>query len=209
MEAPMEAMLRSSGRLRKRFVPALYLDPFFFARYVEAAVPEPPAGGPPAAPAADRDSYALIVHRVRAGGPPHAVASALTVLRWMQEVAPRYRAADEAGRTVSTREESEFAGMRFQSWLNRYLGDALGGLLQVDLQGFSLTAESVWEEVPALAIVDADCRCALHALAARHFGCTLLATTQPEMVRICELLHASGGPRALLGPQAVLAALAG
>ena len=47
----------------------------------------------------------------------------------------------------------------------------------------------------------------LHALAARHLGCSYLATALPEMARICEVLRATGGPRPLLGPQAVLAAL--
>ena len=80
--------------------------------------------------------------------------------------------------------------------------------MQVDLQGFALTVDAVWEEAPAPALRDGPQRCTLHALAARHLGCTHLATLRPEMVRIADLLRASGGPQPLLGPRAVLAALA-
>jgi hypothetical protein len=33
----MESVLKSTGRLRKRFLPAIYFDPSFFARYALAA----------------------------------------------------------------------------------------------------------------------------------------------------------------------------
>jgi hypothetical protein len=97
--------------------------------------------------------------------------------------------------------------MRFQSWLNRLLGDSLSGLLQVDVAGFVLPVEAVWEEGAALALADSAERCATHALAARHLGCTWLATTLPEMERIAELLQGGGGPKPLRGPAAVLAVL--
>ena len=213
METLLEATLKSSGRLRKRFLPALYLDPSFFAHYVAAAV----AVDQPAAPAAaERETlapaevaaYAEVTRRVRAGALGITpVLSALTLLRWMQETASRFRAEDPAARQASSREEVDFAGLRYQSWLNRLLGDGLAGLMQVPLQGFGLTVEAAWDDVPAPALLDGPERSTLHALAARHLGCTHLATTSSDMARICELLRAGGGPQPLLGPQAVLDAL--
>jgi hypothetical protein len=210
----MEARIQSSGRLRRRYLPALYLDPSFFGCYVAAAIAVerphsllaeelPTLAGDLVGP------FAELVGRLRpgtAGMTP--VVSALTLLRWMQETAPLYIRADPGDGTFGSREESDFAGLRFQSWLNRLLGDALEGVMQVDLRGFVLTLDTVWEEAPAAALRDGPERCTLHALAARHLGCTHLATMRPEMVRIAELLRAGGGPQPLLGPRAVLAALA-
>jgi len=59
--------------------------------------------------------------------------------------------------------------------------------------------------LPALALLAGSSGCTLDALAARHLGCTHLATLRPEMARVCELLQADGGPQPLLGPTAVLA----
>jgi hypothetical protein len=131
------------------------------------------------------------------------VLGPLTLLRWMQTVAPLFRAEETGSAAHPTREEADFAGLRFQSWLNRLLGGALEGLVQVDLLGFELRREALWEEAAAALLLDGE-ECTLHALAARHLGCTSVATLRPEMARVCELIE--GGARALLGATAVLAA---
>ena len=215
MEPLTGSMLKSTGRLRKRYLPAVYLDPSFFARYALAAM----AGGPaPAAAVASRAAERLpplaagedaalaeIARRVATGSTAATpLVSSLTLLRFLQELAIVYRAEDPQTRQTATREETDFEGMRFQSWLNRLLGDNLRGLIQVDLAAFALPLDAVWEEGASLVLVDTPERCTLHALAARHLGCTWLATVLPEMVRIGEVLAASGGPRPLNGARAVL-----
>src|SRR5689334_1173994 len=114
-------------------MPAVYFDPSFFARYALAAIaaqqPDHPhlavATSPGSAIAAEEAAaFAEVAERVRAGtlgGTP--VLSSLTLLRWMQDIAPVYRSEDPETRHSDTREESDFEGMRFQSWLNRLLGD--------------------------------------------------------------------------------------
>ena len=206
----MESRIQSSGKLRSRHLPALYLDPSFFGRYLAAGRHARPGEvHTPADGAGDEAALAEIARRVRAGTLGFTpVLSALTLLRWMQEVTPRYAAEEREARHTGGLEDPDFRGLRYQGWLNGLLGDALDGILQVDLQGFGLTVEAAWDEVPGLALVDGAERCTLHALASRHLGCTHLATLAPEMGRVCELLRPSGGPQPLLGPHAVLAAAA-
>jgi hypothetical protein len=213
MEPAMGSVLRSTGDLRKRYLPAVYLDPSFFARYSVAAIAaSQPAAAALAArvaarlpPLADEEetAFATLAERLAAGGfPLTAVLAPFTLLRWMQTVAPLFREEEPGWRQAASREESDFAGLRFQSWLNRLLGDALAGLVQVDLVAFELRRDAVWEETTAAALQDSDERCTLHALAARHLGATWVATLRPEMARILELL--AGAPRPLLGARAVL-----
>jgi len=191
----METRIQSSGKLRTRHLPALYLDPSFFGAFV-AAAPE------------DATGYAEIAHRSRAGTLGLTlVVSSLTLLRWMQESATTYRAEHRDEHHAGALEDSDFEGLRFQGWLRHRLGEALDGVLQVDLHAFELGLDAAWEELPALALLDGAAHGTLDALAARHLGCTHLATLRPEMVHVCELLRASGGPQPLLGPAAVLAAL--
>jgi hypothetical protein len=208
----METRIQSSGKLRTRHLPALYLDPSFFRRYVAAAVAarsaETGLASPwRAVPPDEATAYAEIVRRLREGTLGLTlVVSSLTLLRWMQDAVPAYAAEDrDAHHGIH---DSDFEGLRYQGWLHGQLGDALDGVLQVDLQGFALTIDAAWEELPALALLDGAERCALDALAARHLGCTHLATVLPEMARICELLGTAGGPQPLLGPAAVVAATA-
>lgn len=218
MEPLTGSLLKSTGRLRKRYLPAVYFDPSFFLRYALAVI----AGGPAASAAvarraADRlaplepgeaAAFLEVARRVAAGGAGATpLVSSLTLLRFLQELALVYRSEDPLARQTANREETDFEGMRFQSWLNRLLGDSLAGLLQVDVAGFALPIDAVWEEAASLALVDTPERCTVHALAARHLGCTWLATALPEMVRIGELLAAGGGPRPLHGARAVLAVL--
>jgi hypothetical protein len=206
----MESRIQSTGQLRKRYLPAVYLDPSFFCGYVAAAVAaERPhstlTAGLPQLPVDEASAFTELVSRVRGETlGMTVVVSALTMLRWMQETAPLYLRVEHSEGMVGNREQSDFAALAYQSWLNRLLGDALEGVMQVDLQGMALRVEEVWEEVPGPALVDGPEHCTLHALAARHVSCTYVATTRPEMVRVCELLRASGGPRPLLGPRAVL-----
>jgi len=223
MQPPlMETCIQSSGRLRTRHLPALYLDPSFFAAYVAAAAasrpPDPairttgtPGALPLVLPAVDSAGYAEIARRARDGTLGLTlVASSLTLLRWMQDMAAVYRAEHRDEHHAGALEDSDFEGLRFQGWLTHELGDALDGVLQVDLHTFDLAVDAAWEELPALALLDGGERCTLDALAARHLGCTHLATLLPQMVRVCELLRAAGGrgdPQPLLGPAAVLAAL--
>ena len=218
MEPLTGSMLKSTGRLRKRYLPAVYLDPSFFVRYALAVIGE---GTSPAADVARRAAARLpppdpgedaalveLAHRFGTGGTAMtAVVSSLTLLRLLQELSLVYRSEDPQARQTANREETDFEGMRFQSWLNRLLGDSLTGLVQVDLAGFSLPLDAVWEEAASLVLVDTAERCTLHALAARHLGCTWLATVLPEMERIGEVLAAGGGPRPLRGARAVLAVL--
>ncbi len=211
MQPPlMETRIQSSGKLRTRHLPALYLDPSFFARQVAAAVAarsaETGVATPlPAVPREEAAAYAEIARRLREGTLGLTpVVSSLTLLRWMQDAVPAYAAEDRDAHHGL--HDSDFEGLRYQGWLHAQLGDALDGLLQVDLQGFALAVEAVWDELPALALLDGADRCALDALTARHLGCTHLATALPEMVRVCELLRGAGGPQPLLGPAAVLAA---
>jgi hypothetical protein len=213
MQTPlMESRIQSSGKLRSRYLPALYLDPSFFARYVSAAgAAEAPSESSESASAAEETprvaAFAEIARRTRDGSfGLTPVVSSITLLRWMQEMAPGYRAADREGRHSGGLEDPDFSGLRYQGWLRTHLGGALDGVLQVDLQGFALTVEAAWEEVPGLALADGSGLCALHALAARHLGCTHLATLLPEMERVCALLRAAGGPEPLLGARAVLEA---
>lgn len=218
MEPLMESVLKSTGRLRKRYLPAVYLDPSFFARYSVTAIAatQPSAAALaarvtarlPLLAAGEEEAFAALVPRVLAGSlGVTVVLGPLTVLRWMQTVAPLFR-EEEPGAQGGTREESDFAGLRFQSWINRRLGDSLQGLTQPDLVGFELRRDAVWEETAAAALLDSEDRCTLHALAARHLGCTWVATLRPEMVRICEVLAPGSGARPLLGARAVLAAAA-
>jgi hypothetical protein len=206
----METRIQSSGKLRSRHLPALYLDPSFFVRYVAAVVTARSAetGLAPPLPRVTREEaagYAEIVRRARDGTLGLTpVVSSLTLLRWMQDAVPLYAAEDrDAHHGIH---DFDFEGLRYQGWLHAQLGDALDGVLQVDLQGFALAVDAVWDELPAIALLDGAERCALDALAARHLGCTHLATALPEMVRVCELLRSTGGPQPLLGPAAVVAA---
>jgi hypothetical protein len=219
VEPLMASMLKSTGRLRKRLLPAVYFDPSFFSRYALAAfAAESPAAAAVAARAAERlpplqdgeeAAFRELARLVAGGGlGVTPLVSSLTLLRFMQELALVYRQEDPESRKTANREETDFEGMRFQSWLNRLLGDSLDGLAQVDLTGFALPVDAVWEEGTTLVLVDSAERCSIHALAARHLGCTWLATVLPEMVRVGEVLQASGGPRPLRGPQAVLTVLA-
>jgi len=195
MQPLMETRIQSSGKLRTRHLPALYLDPSFFGAYVAGA-------------GEDAAGYAEIAHRSRAGTLGLTlVVSSLTKLRWMQESAAVYRAEHRDEHHAGALEDSDFEGLRFQGWLRHRLGEALDGVLQVDLHAFELSLDAAWEELPALALLDGAAHGTLDALAARHLGCTHLATLRPEMVHVCELLRASGGPQPLLGPAAVLAAL--
>lgn len=198
MQPPlMETRIQSSGRLRTRHLPALYLDASFFAAFAAAAA---------AGDAGDAD-YAEIVRRWREGMLGLTlVVSSLTLLRWMQESAALYRAEHRDEHHAGALEDSDFEGLRFQGWLQHRLGDTLDGVLQVDLHAFDLAVDDTWEELPAVALLDGAARCTLDALAARHLGCTHLATLQPEMLRVCEQLRSAGGPQPLLGPAAVLAA---
>jgi hypothetical protein len=190
----METRIQSSGKLRTRHLPALYLDPSFFGAFAAAA-------------AEDDTGYAEIARRQREGTLGLTlVVSSLTLLRWMQESAAVYRAEHRDEHHAGALEDSDFEGLRFQGWLRHRLGDALDGVLQVDLHAFELGLDAAWEELPALALLDGAAGCTLDALAARHLGCTHLATLRPEMAHVCEQLRASGGPQALLGPAAVLAA---
>jgi hypothetical protein len=195
MQPPfMETRIQSSGRLRSRHLPALYLDPSFFAAYVAGA-------------ADDSAGHAEIARRQREGTLGLTlVASSLTLLRWMQESAAVYRAEHRDEHHAGALDDSDFQGLRFQGWLQHRLGSVLDGVLQVDLHAFELGLDAAWEELPALALLDGAAGCTLDALAARHLGCTHLATLRPEMVEVCELLRAGGGPQPLLGPAAVLAA---
>ena len=208
----METRIQSSGKLRTRHLPALYLDPSFFASYVAAAVAARSAEAGLASPframpPGEATAYAEIACRLREGTLGLTpVVSSLTLLRWMQDAVPAYAAEDrDAHHGIH---DSDFEGLRYQGWLHGQLGDALDGVLQVDLQGLALTIDAAWEELPALALLDGAERCALDALAARHLGCTHLATVVPEMVRVCDLLRPTGGPQPLLGPAAVVAAAA-
>src|SRR6185436_19380234 len=190
----METRIQSTGKLRTRHLPALYLDPSFFAAFVAAA-------------ADDGAGYAEIARRQRQGSLGLTlVVSSLALLRWMQESAATYRAEHRDEHHAGALEDSDFEGLRFQGWLQHRLGGALDGVLQVDLHAFELGLDAAWEELPALALLDGAAGCTLDALAARHLGCTHLATLRPEMVAVCDLLRASGGPHPLLGPAAVLAA---
>lgn len=192
----METRVQSSGRLRTRHLPALYLDPSFFAAFAAAAAGE----------ARDAD-HAEIARRWREGTLGLTlVVSSLTLLRWMQDSAALYRAEHRDEHHAGALDDSDFEGLRFQGWLQHRLGDTLDGVLQVDLHAFDLAVDDAWEELPAVALLDGAARCTLDALAARHLGCTHLATLQPEMLRVCEQLRAAGGPQPLLGPAAVLAA---
>ena len=212
MQSPlMETRIQSTGKLRTRHLPALYLDPSFFARYAAAAAgaarPQL-ASAPPSLPADEEAAAFAELHgRMRAGTLGlTAVVSSLTLLRWMQETSPAYHATHESLDDTQSLVDDDFEGLRYQGWLRHLLGEALAEVLQVDLHGFTLTVDAAWDEVPALALLDGDGLCTVHALAARHLGCTHLATLRPEMARICELLQATGGPQPLLGPAAVLAA---
>ena len=214
MQPMMETRIQSTGKLRSRHLPALYLDPSFFASYVAAAAaagasrPELAAALPPP-PADEAAAFAELDRRLRDGTLGlTAVASSLTLLRWMQDTAPAYHATHQDLDDTASLVDDDFEGIRYQGWLQHLLGDALAAVLQVDLHGFGLTVDTAWDEVPALALLDGDGLCTLHALAARHLGCTHLATLRPEMARLCELLQATGGPLPLLGPAAVLAAAA-
>jgi hypothetical protein len=190
----MDTRIQSTGKLRSRHLPALYLDPSFFAAYV-------------ALPPEDGTAYAEIARRAREGALGLTlVVSSLTLLRWMQASAAIYRAEHRDEHHAGALEDSDFEGLRFQGWLQHLLGDALDGVLQVDLRAFDLGLDAAWEEWPALALLDGAAGSTLDALAARHLGCTHLATLRPEMARICELLRSTGGPQPLLGPAAVLAA---
>jgi hypothetical protein len=208
----METRIQSTGKLRSRHLPALYLDPSFFGRYVGAAAalaaPRPElAAAIPSLAAAEAAAFAELGRRLRAGTLGlSAVVSSLTLLRWMQETAPAYHASDREAQHAGGLADSDFEGLRYEGWLQHLLGDALAGILQVDLHAFALTVDAAWEEVPALALLDNHELWTLHALAARHLGCTHLATLRPGMARVCEQLHAAGGPQPLLGPAAVLAA---
>jgi len=208
----METRIQSSGKLRTRHLPALYLDPSFFAAYVAAsAVSRPPdkglAASQPARPAEEAAGYAEIARRQRAGTLGLTlVTSSLTLLRWMQDMAAVYRAEHRDEHHAGALDDSDFEGLRFQGWLQHLLGDALDGVLQVDLHTFDLGVDATWDQLPAVALLDGAARCTLDALAAHHLGCTHLATLQPEMVRVCGQLRAAGGPQPLLGPAAVLAA---
>lgn len=210
MQPLMETRIQSTGKLRTRHLPALYLEPSFFARFVAAAAgtsrPEL-ASAPPSLPAEEAAAFAELHNRIREGTLGlTAVVSSLTLLRWMQDTAPAYHATHADLDDTASLVDDDFEGIRYQGWLQHLLGDALANVLQVDLQGFGLTVDTAWDEAPALALLDGDGLCTLHALAARHFGCTHLATLRPEMARLCELLQASGGPQPLLGATAVLAA---
>lgn len=212
MQPLMETRIQSTGKLRTRHLPALYLDPSFFTRYVAATAgggaPRPElASALPSLAAEEAAAFAELDRRLRDGilGLT-AVVSSLTLLRWMQDTAPAYHATHADLDDTASLVDDDFEGIRYQGWLQHLLGDALATVLQVDLQGFSLTVDAAWDEVPALALLDGDGLCTLHALAARHLGCTHLATLRPEMARLCELLQATGGPQPLLGAAAVLAA---
>jgi hypothetical protein len=220
MQPPlMETRIQSSGKLRTRHLPAVYLDPSFFAARVAAAAasrpPDPELATPGVTravpPAAEVAGLAEIARRQRDGTLGLTlVASSLTLLRWMQDMAAVYRAERRDEHHAGALDDSDFEGLRFQGWLTHRLGDTLDGVLQVDLHGFDLGLDAAWEELPALALFDGGERCTLDALAARHLGCTHLATLLPEMARVCELLRAAGGrggPQPLLGPAAVLAAM--
>ena len=212
MQPLMETRIQSTGKLRTRHLPALYLDPSFFARYVAAvattSAPRPElASVLPSLLADEATAFAALSRRLREGTLGlTAVVSSLTLLRWMQDTAPAYHATHEDLDDTASLVDDDFEGIRYQGWLQHLLGDLLATVLQVDLQGFTLTVDAAWDEVPALALLDGDGLCTLHALAARHLGCTHLATMRPEMARLCELLQATGGPQPLLGPAAVLAA---
>ncbi|HXT50061.1 MAG TPA: hypothetical protein VN811_03410 [Thermoanaerobaculia bacterium] len=214
MQPPlMETCIQSSGRLRTRHLPALYLDPSFFAAYVAAAAarrpPEAGLGSSLPTPSADEAShFAELARRQREGTLGLTlVASSLTLLRWIQDMAAVYHAEHRDEHHAGALEDSDFEGLRFQGWLQHLLGDALDGVLQVDLHAFDLAIDVAWDQLPALALLDGAARCTLDALAARHLGCTHLATLLPEMLRVCEQLRATGGPQPLLGPAAVLAAM--
>ena len=195
MQPLMETRIQSTGKLRTRHLPALYLDPSFFAAFV-------------AATAEDGAGYAEIARRQREGTLGLTlVVSSLTLLRWMQESAAVYRAEHRDEHHAGALEDSDFEGLRFQGWLRHRLGEALDGVLQVDLHAFELGLDAAWEELPALALLDGAAHGTLDALAARHLGCTHLATLRPEMMNVCELMRTTGGPQPLLGPAAVLAAL--
>jgi hypothetical protein len=213
MQPPlMETRIQSSGKLRTRHLPALYLDPSFFAAYVAAAAASrPPDSGlavsQPAPPAEEAAAYAEIASRQREGTLGLTlVTSSLTLLRWMQNMAAFYRGEHRDEHHAGALEDADFEGLRFQGWLQHLLGDTLDGVLQVDLHAFDLAVDATWDQVPALALLDGAARSTLDALAARHLGCMHLATLSPETVRVCEQLRADGGPQPLLGPAAVLAA---
>jgi hypothetical protein len=206
----METRIQSTGKLRSRHLPALYLDPSFFARYVAAAATGSPrpelAATAPSLAAEEIAVFAELDRRLRDGTfGLTAVVSSLTLLRWMQDTARAYHATHEDLDDTASLVDDDFEGIRYQGWLQHLLGDRLDAVLQVDLHGFALTVDAAWDEVPALALLDGDGLCTLHALAARHLGCTHLATLRPEMARICELLQPSGGPQPLLGVTAVRA----
>jgi hypothetical protein len=209
----MESRIKSSGRLRSRHLPAVYLDPSFFAAYVAAAMRERAAeqAVPSTLPASISESqlaaFDELRRRTQAGSLGLTlVLTGLTLTRWMQDMAPHYLSRDVASRHAGALEDADFEGLRFQGWLSGLLGDALEGLLQVDLSGFALTLETAWEVVPGLALLDGSSRSTVHALAARHLGCTHLATLADEMARICEVLRPGEGPSPLLGAKAVLRA---
>src|SRR5262249_55390492 len=112
----MESRIKSVGRLRKRYLPAFYLDPSFLAGFVAAAigVDRPPsvlAGGLPSLAADEASATVELVRRVRGGDLGLTpVVSALTLLTWMQEVTPLYREAEPGDAAPANREESEFGG---------------------------------------------------------------------------------------------------
>src|SRR5688572_16572500 len=166
----METRIQSSGKLRTRHLPAVYLDPSFFARYVAAVASQSlSAAYSSLVSVADCIAYAEIARRLPDGTLGLTpVVSSLTLLRWMQDTVPAYAAEDRDAHHGL--HDTDFEGLRYQGWLHGQLGDALDDILQVDLQGFALAVDAVWEELPALALLDGAERCALDALAARHLG---------------------------------------
>ena len=215
MQPPlMETLIQSTGKLRSRHQPALYLDPSFFTGYVAATAVA--AGGQradlaatlPPVYAGDATAFVAIAARIREGTLGFTpVVSSLTLLRWMQQQVPAFHAGNRDARYhFADMADGDLEDLRYQGWLQQLAADALAGVLQVDLHGFSLTVEEAWEEVPALALIDGAERSLLHALAARHLGCTHLATMETSMGRICQLLQGSGAPEPLIGPERVLVA---
>jgi hypothetical protein len=198
-----DSRLESSGRLRRRHLPAVYAEPGFLARYWEACRPDDPgADGRPegepeghrAAPAgldpAEQAAFAALHRRVAAGALPiNVVVSSLALLGLLEQLLEGYRERVAAREAQITTEEAHFHAMRFQSTCHRLLGDRLKGMLQVDLQGFSLASEEVWEQLPAALLLQGRRGSLLHVLAARHLGCTHLATLDGGTARACALLE--------------------
>src|SRR5688572_9526238 len=121
MEPLMASMLKSTGRLRKRVLPAVYFDPSFFSRYALAAfAAESDAAAAVAARAAERlppleegeaAAFLEIARRVAAGGlAATPLVTSLTLLRFMQELALVYRQEDPESRKTGNREETDFEG---------------------------------------------------------------------------------------------------